>query len=98
MSLLDVVASALILAGVYFYGKKSTWGPACSAGGCAMWIWLGVMSGMYSLAVLNGVLFIVNCYNWALWQSRETHMVFHEEQEVMGGNHVKDNKLRNIRH
>lgn len=81
MSIIEMLASALILAGVYYYGKRMTAGPVFSALGCLLWIAVGVMQDMYALCFLNAVLFVVNAYNAALWISGQSHIVFTEERE-----------------
>lgn len=98
--ILEVIAASLILLGLYFYGKKNLAGPACNALGCVAWMVVGVMQAMYPLALLNAVLFVMNCYNFALWYNNEKHVVLTQETEQKGGgDYVRtETHFRGMRH
>lgn len=74
MGIVEWVAGAFILAGVWFYGRKSRLGPTCSMVGCLMWLCIGIYAGMWSLAVLNAILFATNTYNLVAWCQGQKHI------------------------
>lgn len=71
MNAIEWMAGLLILLGLWNYGRRNIWGPGFSIMGCMLWLGLGIMHGMYSLAVLNAVLLVTNSWNMALWYGSE---------------------------
>lgn len=81
MFVFEWVAGALILAGIFYYGKKRLLGPGLSILGCFIWLVLGIMHDMWSLAVLNAVLLFTNSFNLAMWWNGNEHVVLNGEKE-----------------
>lgn len=75
------IAGLMILAGIYYYGKKRLLGPGLSIIGCFIWLVLGIMHDMWSLAALNAILLFTNSFNLAMWWNGSEHIVLNGERE-----------------
>lgn len=92
MGIIEWIAGAFILAGVWFYGRKKIWGPLCSVIGCFMWLGIGLTNHMWSLAFLNAILFVTNSYNLAAWWSGAKHIELDEKGNGDGEGFFKRKK------
>lgn len=61
--MIEWIASAAVLLGIYLYGQKGSGGPIVSIVACFLWGFIGSSAGMLGMVVLNLVLMLLHLRN-----------------------------------
>lgn len=67
MEYFELMASVFVLAQLFFYGRKSLFGPIFGIVATVMWIGIGLHHDILSLWVLNVCLLIQSVVNFFRW-------------------------------
>ncbi|KQS04366.1 nicotinamide mononucleotide transporter [Sphingomonas sp. Leaf357] len=67
MSLVEILASLLIVVNVVLVARRSVWNYAFAIAGVAIYGWIFFEAKLYSDMLLQGFFLIVNLYGWRHW-------------------------------
>lgn len=66
--MIDFVAAGLELSGLYTVGNKRRTGFLLNIAGDIVWIYVGVVAGLYGLISIAGVALVLNVRNYLKWR------------------------------
>jgi len=66
---IQLTASALTLAGSWFYGNKSPWGPWFGISSQIPWNIIMISGGLWGLAPVNAMMLIIHTRNLLKWRA-----------------------------
>lgn len=67
MSLIEAVASLLIVINVALVARRSIWNYAFAIAGVLLYAWIFFHAKLYSDALLQGFFLVINLYGWRHW-------------------------------
>jgi nicotinamide mononucleotide transporter len=67
MSLIEAVASLLIIINVVLVARRSIWNYAFAIAGVLIYAWIFFQAKLYSDALLQGFFLVINLYGWRHW-------------------------------
>lgn len=64
---LELSASLLVLVQIYFYGRKTLWGPILGVSAAIAFIIYMILANAWGFLPMNLIGLALHAYNWYMW-------------------------------